>query len=76
MRYTEIPKFDLLFFVYQYQYGHTRRAWYTDVRSMGISNFNLLFRLICVRIIDFIYHPVDICILEPEILGNRNINFN
>ena len=42
---------------------------------MWISNFNLLFRLIGVRIIDFIYHPVDICILEPEILGNRNINF-
>ena len=45
---------------------------------MRISNFNLLFRLMRVRIIDFIYHPVDICILEPEILGNRkcNINFN
>ena len=42
VRYTEISKFDLLFFVYQYQYGHTRRAWYTNVRPMGISNFNLL----------------------------------
>ena len=53
VRYTEISKFDLLFFVYQYQYGHTRRAWYTHVRSMGISNFNLLCRLMGVRIIDF-----------------------
>ena len=26
VRYTEISKFDLLFFVYQYQYGHTRCA--------------------------------------------------
>ena len=53
VRYTEISKFDLLFFVYQYQYGHTRRAWYTHVRSMGIYNFNLLCRLMGVRIIDF-----------------------
>ena len=53
VRYTEISKFDLLFFVYQYQYGHTRCAWYTHVRSMGISNFNLLRRLMGVRIIDF-----------------------
>ena len=43
---------------------------------MGISNLNLLFRLMGVRIIDYIYHSVDICILELEILGNRNINFN
>ena len=30
----------------------------THVRSMGTSNFNLLFRLLCVRIIDFDFSSI------------------
>ena len=35
--------------------AHDIRTWYPHVRSMGISNFNLLCRLMGVRIIDLIF---------------------
>ena len=36
------------FFVYYYQYSHTRRVSYTHVRYTVISKFNLLFCLLGV----------------------------
>ena len=58
VRYTEISKFDFLFINIDTVTLCAHDIRITHVRSMGTSNFNLLFRLLCVRIIDFDFSSI------------------